>query len=319
MAILSPCGSCQTPICDAPVIEVEQVSATKSKCGFPPFSAFDQFSGLTVGPALQLTGSGCDKSYNAIKYTATGTVPGGSRYLSLTLSTSLCSTNPDPSCVGAITTVRSYTLSGAGVCTSNTTTCSGEITCDDFSEGCGTFGPTSFLDNVAYTQTGAVSDEYTNDMLYAAVLAAMPAYGGTYTPSSIAGIDAEAYYHLSPDGSSLTLASVKARLKHYPSGTCYLKVWVRSRFQPETFEGGVYMGTGAPDTLTDIAPYEWTGSPCMPDPTKAYDDPANAISFDLPDLAPPESNGDVVYEIKKYSCVQGYEPPDDGSANGFPA
>lgn len=111
-----------------------------------------------------------------------------------------------------------------------------------------------------------------------------------------------------------TQRSVKWRLKHKPTGTCYLKVWVRKVFTPTT---------GDP-TATALPPYEWTGTgnPCLTDPALAADHLDNLIKGAATEETFPEEEGVTTFEILKYSCVEGYEPDitdeENPQPNGFP-
>jgi hypothetical protein len=104
---------------------------------------------------------------------------------------------------------------------------------------------------------------------------------------------------------------IKWRLAHDPTGTCYLKVWLQKRFTPE--------GGGA-DTITALTPYEWTGTgnPCFAEALLPPDDAANRIASSPTEEGVPAADGTTTIEIVKWSCVSGYTPPDDGSANGYP-
>jgi hypothetical protein len=115
---------------------------------------------------------------------------------------------------------------------------------------------------------------------------------------------------LSPDESSFSLSKIKWRLQHQPTGTCYLKVWMRRVTTPED---------GEPE-YSDIAPYTWTGSgnPCFDDPERAPWAEENFIYGPEAEIGTPSEDGTITVEIVKWSCVEGYTPPDDGTANGYP-
>ncbi len=117
-----------------------------------------------------------------------------------------------------------------------------------------------------------------------------------------------------PCGLTLALRSIRWRLKHQPSGTCYLKVWIRKTFTPDD----------GPPTVTDLSPYVWTGTgnPCLADPALAVTHEDNLIIGDDAEETPPAANGVMSIEIVKFSCVEGYEPNIDDEENpqpnGFP-
>ena len=146
--------------------------------------------------------------------------------------------------------------------------------------------------------------EETTAALIARAVAALPAYPDTW------GGSCSAVKNLASDESSYTLRRFKWRLKHAPTGTCYLKAWLQSRFVPET---------GA-EVITPLTPYEWSGSgnPCFTDDTKPPDHEDNEILGADSEQMEPSTDGETFIEIVKFSCVEGYDPPDDGTANGFP-
>jgi hypothetical protein len=114
----------------------------------------------------------------------------------------------------------------------------------------------------------------------------------------------------------------KYRLKHSPTGTCYLKVWLR---KTTTI-------TADPDadppveasTTHDDSTYEWngTGNPCFSEHLKAYDAAENIIYSEVTEIPVPETKSEVVVSLLKYSCLEGYEPdisdPENKQPNGFP-
>jgi len=100
---------------------------------------------------------------------------------------------------------------------------------------------------------------------------------------------------------------VKFKIEHGPVATCYLKVWLQARWLPS--------GGTIPDdyVYTDFVEYEWNGSgdPC-------FDMPVASIFSSEYEQEPPDSNGSISILVKKFSYLASYDPPDDGSANGFP-
>lgn len=130
-------------------------------------------------------------------------------------------------------------------------------------------------------------------------------------PVSPNGTDCSALRNLSPDESSYSIRRTKWRVAHSPTGTCYLKVWLRTRFVPEG---------GGTEIITPLTAYEWTatGNPCLPDLTKGPDHADNIIRSDETEEQEPAEDGTTYVEIVKWSCQPGYTPPDDGSANGLP-
>lgn len=107
-----------------------------------------------------------------------------------------------------------------------------------------------------------------------------------------------------------TLRRVRWKLRHAPTPTCYLKVWLRTKFEPE--------GGGSP-TFEDLDPYVWegTGNPCLPDPEKSVAHEDNLIEGEFADLLEPDSDGTKTVEIVKWSYLPDYTPG-EGEPNGFP-
>lgn len=114
-------------------------------------------------------------------------------------------------------------------------------------------------------------------------------------------------------GEETTLRKCQWRVVHPPSGTCYLKVWVRGTFTPTV---------GSPTTSDDI--YEWfgTGNPCFASPTNGVDHPDNQIHGNETEEPAPDDPGVVTFEILKFACCEGYEPDisdeDNPQPNGYP-
>lgn len=129
-------------------------------------------------------------------------------------------------------------------------------------------------------------------------------------PSTPNGSSCSSFRNLSPTESSYTVRRTSFKVKHLPTGTCYLKVWIQTRFTPES--GSV--------VITPLATYEWNGSgnPCLPSPSTPADDDSQYIESSATEISEPGTDGTRLVEIQKWSCVPGYTPPDDGSANGFP-
>ena len=143
-------------------------------------------------------------------------------------------------------------------------------------------------------------------------------------PAFLSDSPAELLYGQGREGTSLRSTNnegavferkSKYRVRHYPTGTCYLKVWVATIFTPLN-------GTPQAPVITS---YTWTGSgnPCL----KVPNDPVNAASQiingeEATEFPVPATDGTNVATILKWSCVEGYEPdvsdPDNKQNNGFP-
>jgi hypothetical protein len=203
-----------------------------------------------------------------------------------------CTTSASNS--GSYTSTVVFNNGDTYICTFTATTVTGD---------CG-FATCGGPETTTVNYSGLVEPE-TTEALIARVLTLLPSYDNDWNDT------AGSFRNLSTDESSYSIRRGKWRLKHAPSGTCYLKVWLQRRFAPE--------GGGSP-TLTPITAYEWTGTgnPCLADAEKSVSDPDNQIVSSATEEMEPGTDGTVTIEIVKYSCVPGYTPPDDGSANGYP-
>lgn len=154
------------------------------------------------------------------------------------------------------------------------------------------------------TYTDEAVPEPTDDLISRTV-AALPSYPETWSGSC------HSYRNLSTDETSYNIVRTKWRLKHSPTGTCYLKVWLRTRFVPEA---------GGDEVITPLEPYTWelTGNPCFPDTDFGPGAAENFILSEVVEELEPFDDGTTYIEIVKYSCLASYTPPDDGSANGLP-
>jgi hypothetical protein len=96
----------------------------------------------------------------------------------------------------------------------------------------------------------------------------------------------------------------KWKVKHKPTATCFLKIWLRKE---------IWNPDDETTTYEDLEPYVWegTGNPCFEG--EVDDD----IVSDENELNEPETNGTVTVQIEKYSYLADYEPA-DGSESGFP-
>lgn len=321
------CNCCQQPICDAPALICDSISASKSKCGCHIVDGSSNYwTGLTQGF--------CQVAGDTPVYS--GPTTAGKRYKTQTVTYVGCSTCPPPDpcpCSGSITAVFdcSQCVSRAGNCAIYLSDCcgggtaypkltsgSGSITCTN---GTGPFSATVCPTGAWFRETIALTDEYTTTQLKTDTANAIGiiAYPNTFT--GVCGPSA----NLSPDESSYSISRSKYKVRHYPTASCYLKAWVRKRFQP----AGTF---GPSDVVTDLATYVWTpggSDPCLTDNTNPYSDIANRIdSAVLGTEDEPTSNGVSYLEIKKWSCLSGYTPDDpnidgtrpspDINPNGWP-
>lgn len=268
---MSACNCCEEPPCPAPILSSRSVSVTKGQCGW-----------------LRSDGQVYMKRVDHFT-TWPFSFPGASETITYT---------PDTTPTGGSCSMEDESVPGVGfmgcpvycIKTNSTT----NDTCDCNGGGTG------------YVHEYEYSSVYTVDELIANTLASLPDFADAVDGGWSYRSDLSSYGGLK----SLSIRKAKWKLSHLPTGTCYLKVWLQTRFSP--------IG-GGDDVITGLDPYEWfgSGSPCIEDPTLPVNDDAQIITSDEHDLDIPESSGTLSVEIVKYSCVEGYEP-EDGSTSGFP-
>lgn len=296
---MSACNCRSQPPCAGPTIQCKSIGASESKptpCGFFHDSKY------------WLTKSTTSHSYSS---TVIERTPGPGLTCSTTMTlecTTTVTEQYDEACVltTSYTGTRSRNVSeNCGEFIAGTCTATRHSTTGAWSSGCasGTCGTT---DAPVYENE---NEQETTEALIARTIGALPAYPEEWGGSCSAMRD------LSPDESSYSVQRFKWRLVHPPSGTCYLKVWIRRKFQPE--------GGGTP-TYTSLTPYIWTGTgnPCLSDPMDSYNSDANQITGTETQELEPTTDGVITIEIMKYSCVEDYEPDisdeENPEPNGFP-
>lgn len=137
------------------------------------------------------------------------------------------------------------------------------------------------------------------------------------------GLNNEAYRFTSPTNSRQTSQQeFKFRLKHQPTGTCYLKVWFKKvvqKYKNSADACPVLIKDGDPIKEDFDEPYEWeaSGYPCFEDKEKAVSDCENTI-YSEPKTVTAEENQSVTIKIEKWSMLKDYEPddPDDDECQG---
>lgn len=109
--------------------------------------------------------------------------------------------------------------------------------------------------------------------------------------------------------------NIQYRLRHHPTTTCYLKVWLRIRTQAQELVGANPATTGDPDCCkvlvpdgdptTEITTYEWeaVGGTC--NQGTLCGDFIYSPNYEL--IA--EMNEVKTVSVYKYSQIKGYEPP----------
>jgi len=307
------CNCCEQPPCPPPSIQSKGISATGSKTP-PPTPCGYAYDGRYWAKRID-TASGTE--------TCTGCFGPGSDYTATrsvivtttrTLIEGVC-TESAPVYEGSSTYSYTYSDGSSAGCETILaadgswsgsiweTSSSGETTSWPYNAPCaGFFIPTvtTYSDEVT-PEPG----ESTAEMI-ARVTDELPPYPDDWSYGSGA-----ASRNLSPDESSFSLSRFKWRLRHQPTGTCYLRVWLRKVEYPEGAEEPIY---------TDLPPYTWSGSgnPCLPSPENSPGHDDNAITGSEAEISDPAEDGSISIEIVKWSCLPGYVPPDDGSANGYP-
>jgi hypothetical protein len=293
------CTCCTAPPCPTPVIECDSVSATGSKIP-PPTPCGWSHAGkkwLVQTTTWSLTQSGefdftfaCGpegNSWSASYYAQDiGTYDAGTCALTWTYTGSQS---------------RTFTCgTNSGTCTA-TRNADGSWAVEGGSYGCADSGAPT----VVYSSENPPEPEEETNALIARVTGDLGSFPGTWAGSC------SAFRNLSPDESSFTARKFRWRLRHAPSATCYLKVWMNRVFSPE--------GGGDP-IVTPLSPYTWSGSgnPCLPATDKPIDHEDNQITGSATTEDVPGTDGTTSIEIVKWSCLPGYTPPDDGSANGYP-
>lgn len=300
---------CGDPPCPDPAIECDSISATKSKAA--PCGYLNPDDGLYYATKTEhytrhwtqsLPDPGgqeivCHFDYSKVSQKSDSSGP----CVETIAWSGSCYYTVDPTDEYGDTTHVSATVNpdGSWTGTREFTRAGGEMESSPHNSPCCTGG----TETLTTTYTDQVTAESTASLISRTV-AALPNYPDAWTGSC------SSYRNLSPDESSYSLRRIKWRVKHSPTGTCYLKVWLQTRFVPE--EGG-------DPILTPLEPYTWSlaGNPCLPDPTKGPGHDENLIRSEVSEEQEPGTDGTISIEIIKFSCDPTYTPPDDGSANGL--
>jgi len=296
---MSACNCCSEPPCDGDfLIQADQVSGYKDRCGVmefiestPPKKYLkSNWSSTSSGPSCNDTTSTLGSAtYDRDTCVCTGSDSrngGGGR-------------NSHDGCGSFFFGAGCLQCSGTGTVYSNTATATTKSYTGSYTS-----------DSVSCSASGSstLSDEYTDEMLTEDAEASMPDFDDDWNDG------AWSFRFLTQD--NLTLRKAKWRIRHLPTGSCYLKVWYRTRFREGPSDP--WSNHGADQS------YVWNGegNPCLIDPSKGYSHADNYI-FSEPEVIPyPEENGENHIEIRKWSCVKGYEPeisdPSNPQPNGYP-
>lgn len=148
-----------------------------------------------------------------------------------------------------------------------------------------------------------------------------PEWGATtFEPGQAAGGGAERRW----DDSTRFEKKFKYRITHAPTGTCYLKVWLRKTTEISA-DAEAEPPIEASITHDDeFEQYEWsgTGNPCLTVELAAVDSDENKIIGEEAEILTPTENSEITISILKFSCVEGYEPDisdeENPQPNGYP-
>lgn len=146
--------------------------------------------------------------------------------------------------------------------------------------------------------TATYADEYTDEELLAKAEDKLPDYDDDWDDG------AGTYKEFTGEGHyNLTIRKARWRIRHRPTASCYLKVWLNQVFEP---------ADGGDPVVTPISPYVWTGSgtPCYASADLPADHEDNEVVSAPAELELPEEDGELRIVIEKYSCLPDYEPED---------
>lgn len=134
---------------------------------------------------------------------------------------------------------------------------------------------------------------------------------GSFLPGQ--GFANSAFRSWSEDELNKSEREIQWRLRHQPTGTCYLKVWLEITTAPTV---------GEPIKTTEEYTWNGSGNPCVTDLSVGVNDESNNI-LGAPNTLTLSENGTATVAILKYSCLPGYEPDISNSSNpqpnGFPS
>jgi hypothetical protein len=120
-------------------------------------------------------------------------------------------------------------------------------------------------------------------------------FGGTARYFVLRNNDTEIDY-------AVELVKLYPSLRHDRTVSCFLRVWYKLVFTSKA---------GITSTL-ETRVYTWNG-------TETPSCAGSQINAILPVVEPPETEGSIALAIVKFSILPSYTPPDNGTANGYPA
>ncbi|GEM_PF-5176389 len=177
-----------------------------------------------------------------------------------------------------------------------------------------------YADNVVDLPDWPSDDDYFTQYRPYANFRALTGFSGYIGPGS-----SDSGYYPPQFNTSPNVERIRWKILHKPSASCYLKLWLQTVFLGLT-EDDSGKFTLADPVYTALAPYEWTGAggadgTCIPaglNLGQGLPLSANWIQGPENELDEPAQSGLAFVSAVKFSLLPGYEPPDDGSADGFP-
>lgn len=275
--------SCCVSDCATPIIQCDSIEASGTKEGPPPVCGF-LHEGQYYATKIETQSGSAEGGFDPCDYTQSYT---STKTTTKSVVEGVCTESVSYS--GS----SSYNLTGESCpyykesCTSTQASdgsWSGTVTPENgdpsypIDTPCGgDLGPTV----VSYSSLVTPEPGESTEEMIARITGELPDYPDTWDGGCTAARD------LSPDESSFSISKFKWRISHAAVGD-YLKVWVRRVTTPE----------GGSPSYEPLTPYEWSG----PDTGEPVYGPEFEESI--------SEDGTVTIEIYKYSCVEGYEPPD---------
>ena len=349
---LGACDCCGSPPCPSPEIEFISVSADcdATFCSYYDSETEGYFRIKTIYNddwkkrdteiTVNATGDGCDETetcsgtLTVVSTTSVSPGPGSEEGEDTSGSTvitdvttaledcSECIASSGSSSYSGSAGSRSSTLTDNGDCTGATWSSGGEALMDLYVSS-GSYWLYGLEATTTVTRTPAAGSSpgttYSSQILESDCELEFPEWPAFLSDDPAELIEDQGRSNTSTrawthDGLTKAETKIKYRLRHLPTGTCYLKVWISTIFTPLA---------GTPESPV-ITSYTWsgTGNPCLTVAT----DPANAdsqkINGSTTEVLPPATDGSKVVTILKWSCVDGYEPdvsdPDNKQPNGYP-
>jgi len=305
-------GACDGCTCSAPTLLAETVSASLSKCGFPEFPGHvstppkyylqsdyshtgsaswngggsggtaPNYSNSTVGFTSSTT-------FSAPACTSTTSASGASHSLAHTDGIDDPCDASDESCWAVFDTCGTICPDVSGADCAPVVSVSATESTSSVSTA-GSYGLEGSTVTCSYEEeiTTVLSDEYTTGALISNATAALPAYTGTFSPSS-----PSAAYDLSANEVTFSLSKAQYKFRFQPS-VCYRIDWV------ERFIGVDDAGDPLPPVDTAMS---WTYSGGADPSGYNPDDESTWPESPVYNLATPSSNGETTVVNVTVSCT----------------